>query len=81
MAPSADGLKVEKGENKKSEEIGEPKVLAAPDGDMKVEVLPPTPSSAKVDVDNLLFWAFALTHLLLQYNVCYFFILKSLKSF
>ena len=37
-----------KGENKKSKEIGEPKVLEAPDGDIKVEVLQPTPSSNKV---------------------------------
>ena len=67
-----------KGENKKSKENGEPEVLVAPDGDMKVDVLQPTPSSNKVD--NLLFWAFVHTHLLIQclFN---FFILKSLKSF
>ena len=47
----------------KKKETEEPKVLAAPDGDMKVEVLQPTPSSNKVD--NLLFWAFAHTHLLI----------------
>ena len=52
-----------KGENKKSKENGEPKGVVAPNGDMKVEVLP-TPSSAKVD--NLLLWAFDPTHLLIQ---------------